>query len=70
MPILGAHMSIAGGYHRGVEAAAAYGMQTCQNFTNLFAHRNVSGQRAASIQKGRCIMDTNDFNDQPFFSSR
>lgn len=33
MPLLGAHMSIAGGYHKAVEAAAALGMQTCQIFT-------------------------------------
>jgi deoxyribonuclease IV len=33
MPILGAHMSIAGGYHKAVEAAAEYGMDTVQLFT-------------------------------------
>ena len=32
-PLLGAHMSIAGGYHRAVERAAAAGMATCQLFT-------------------------------------
>jgi deoxyribonuclease IV len=31
--ILGAHMSIAGGYYKAVEAAAAAGMSTCQIFT-------------------------------------
>lgn len=33
MPLFGAHMSIAGGYHKAVEAAAALGMSTCQLFT-------------------------------------
>lgn len=33
MPLLGAHMSIAGGYYKAVEAAAALGMATCQVFT-------------------------------------
>ena len=32
-PILGAHMSIAGGYYKAVDAAAALGMTTCQIFT-------------------------------------
>lgn len=33
MPLLGAHMSIAGGYYKAVESAAALGMQTVQLFT-------------------------------------
>ncbi|MEX0717330.1 MAG: deoxyribonuclease IV [Planctomycetaceae bacterium] len=33
MPLLGAHMSIAGGYHKAVEAAAALGMDCVQIFT-------------------------------------
>jgi len=33
MPLLGAHMSIAGGYYKAVEAAAALGMDTVQLFT-------------------------------------
>jgi deoxyribonuclease IV len=32
-PILGAHMSIAGGYHKALEAAAKAGMLTCQIFS-------------------------------------
>src|SRR5687767_6231534 len=32
-PILGAHMSIAGGYHKALEAAARAGMLTCQIFS-------------------------------------
>ncbi|MFM2095483.1 MAG: hypothetical protein RIS70_2607, partial [Planctomycetota bacterium] len=34
MPLLGAHMSIAGGLHKAVEAAAAFNMETVQIFTN------------------------------------
>lgn len=33
MPLLGAHMSIAGGYHKAVEAAATLGMDCVQIFT-------------------------------------
>jgi len=33
MPLLGAHMSIAGGYFKAVEAAAKYGMDVVQLFT-------------------------------------
>ena len=33
MPYLGAHMSIAGGYHHAIEAAVRYGMEACQLFT-------------------------------------
>lgn len=33
MPILGAHMSIAGGYYKAVDAAAELGMETVQVFT-------------------------------------
>src|SRR6185295_16960689 len=33
MPPLGAHMSIAGGYHKAVEAAASFGMDCVQLFT-------------------------------------
>ena len=33
MPLLGAHMSIAGGYYKAVEAAAEFGMDTVQLFT-------------------------------------
>jgi deoxyribonuclease-4 len=33
MPLLGAHMSIAGGYYKAAEAAGALGMETCQVFT-------------------------------------
>lgn len=33
MPLLGAHMSIAGGYYKAIDAAGALGMETCQVFT-------------------------------------
>jgi deoxyribonuclease-4 len=33
MPLLGAHMSIAGGYYKAIDAAGALGMNTCQVFT-------------------------------------
>ena len=33
MPIFGAHMSIAGGYHHAIEAAVAHGCETVQLFT-------------------------------------
>jgi deoxyribonuclease IV len=33
MPLLGAHMSIAGGYYKAAEAAASFRMDTCQIFT-------------------------------------
>lgn len=33
MPLFGSHLSIAGGYHKAAEAAAALGMQTVQIFT-------------------------------------
>lgn len=34
MPLFGAHMSIAGGFHKAVERAAALGMETVQIFTH------------------------------------
>jgi deoxyribonuclease-4 len=33
MPYLGAHLSIAGGYHKALEAAHRYGMRAVQLFT-------------------------------------
>jgi deoxyribonuclease-4 len=33
VPFLGAHLSIAGGYYKALEAAARYGMEACQLFT-------------------------------------
>ncbi len=34
MPLFGAHLSIAGGYHKAVESASAFGMDTVQLFTH------------------------------------
>jgi len=39
MPLFGAHMSIAGGLYKAVEAAAALRMQTLQIFTKRFPSR-------------------------------
>ena len=44
MPYLGAHMSIAGGYHKAILAAEQYGMEACQLFT-----RNSNQWRAKPI---------------------
>ncbi len=44
MPYLGAHMSIAGGYYKALDAAAALGMEACQLFT-----KNNSQWRAKPI---------------------
>lgn len=33
VPLLGSHLSIAGGYYKAADAAAALGMQTVQLFT-------------------------------------
>ena len=49
MPLLGAHMSIAGGYYKAVEAAAELGMQTVQLFTknnNQWRARPISDDEA------------------------
>lgn len=35
MALIGAHMSIAGGYYKAVEAAAKLHMDTCQIFTHI-----------------------------------
>ncbi|MEQ8785299.1 MAG: deoxyribonuclease IV [Pirellulaceae bacterium] len=47
MPLLGAHMSIAGGYYKAVEAAAALGMDCVQVFT-----KNNNQWRAKAISPG------------------
>jgi deoxyribonuclease-4 len=36
MPLFGAHMSIAGGYHQALLAAQAHGCSTVQLFTKSF----------------------------------
>lgn len=39
MPLFGSHLSIAGGYYKAVDAAAALGMDTVQLFTKRFPSR-------------------------------
>ena len=54
MPILGAHMSIAGGYHKAVDAAADLGMDTVQLFTknnNQWKAKPIASEEAAEFQK-------------------
>jgi deoxyribonuclease-4 len=46
MPLLGAHMSIAGGYHRALLAAQEHGCQTVQLFT-----KNTNQWRAKPIMR-------------------
>ncbi|HZZ70857.1 MAG TPA: deoxyribonuclease IV [Pirellulales bacterium] len=48
-PILGAHMSIAGGYHKALESAGALAMGTCQIFTknnNQWRAKPISDEEA------------------------
>ncbi|MGE0756337.1 MAG: deoxyribonuclease IV [Pirellulaceae bacterium] len=54
MPLLGAHMSIAGGYARAVEAAARCGMDVVQLFTknnNQWRAKAISEQEAADFHE-------------------
>jgi deoxyribonuclease-4 len=54
MSILGAHMSIAGGYHKAVEAAARCGMSTCQLFTknnNQWKAKDISEAEATAFRE-------------------
>lgn len=58
MPFLGAHMSIAGGLHKAVEAAAKLGMETVQLFTNSpsqWAVRPAPGSTGAPAWQAREI---------------
>lgn len=53
MPLLGAHMSIAGGYYKAVEAAAKLGMDVVQLFTknnNQWAAKPISDAEAAQFK--------------------
>lgn len=53
MPLLGAHMSIAGGYHKAVEAAVQLGMDVVQLFTknnNQWAAKPISDAEAAQFK--------------------
>jgi deoxyribonuclease-4 len=54
MPLLGAHMSIAGGYHKAAEAAAALGMETVQLFTknnSQWKAKPISDDEAAAFRQ-------------------
>lgn len=53
MPILGAHMSIAGGYYKAVEAAARLSMSTCQIFTknnNQWRAKDIAADEVAAFK--------------------
>lgn len=52
-PILGAHMSIAGGYYKAVEAAARLSMSTCQIFTknnNQWRAKDIAPDEVAAFK--------------------
>jgi deoxyribonuclease-4 len=53
LPLLGAHMSIAGGYYKAVDSAAALGMATCQVFTknnNQWRAKPISDEEARQFR--------------------
>lgn len=53
LPLLGAHMSIAGGYYKAVDAAAALGMDTVQLFTknnNQWRAKELTDREAAEFR--------------------
>src|SRR5262245_5142834 len=56
MPLLGAHQSIAGGYHRAVEAAAALGMDTVQIFTKNNNQWRAKPLLAAEIEQFQSVL--------------
>lgn len=63
MPLLGAHMSIAGGLHKAVEAAAALGMETVQIFTHSpsqWAVKPVSPEGKGSLRDGKSLTKNNN----------
>jgi deoxyribonuclease-4 len=54
MPLIGAHLSIAGGYYKAVEAAARFGMDTCQVFTKnntQWRAKPISDEEAAAFKE-------------------
>jgi deoxyribonuclease-4 len=56
MPLFGAHMSIAGGYHRALMAAQAYGCQAVQLFTknaNQWRAKELAEEELAVFHKTR-----------------
>jgi deoxyribonuclease IV len=62
MPLLGAHMSIAGGLYKAVESAAALGMETVQIFTHSpsqWAVKPVVPTDAESLRVGESLTENN-----------
>ncbi len=54
MPLFGAHLSIAGGYHKAVEAAVELGMETVQLFTSSpsqWSRKPITAEEAATFRK-------------------
>lgn len=63
MPLFGAHMSIAGGLYKAVEAAAAHGMATVQVFTHSpsqWAVKPVSPSGRESLRSGNTLTKNNN----------
>lgn len=54
MPLFGAHLSIAGGYHKAIDAAVALGMETVQLFTSSpsqWSRKPITAAEIADFQK-------------------
>jgi deoxyribonuclease-4 len=63
MPLFGAHMSIAGGLYKAVEAAAAHGMETFQMFTHSpsqWAVKPVAPAEKESLRVGKSMTKNNN----------
>jgi deoxyribonuclease IV len=58
MPFLGAHMSIAGGYHRALDAAHRYGCETVQLFTKNNNQWKAKELTAGDIQQFKDTLQT------------
>lgn len=56
MPLLGAHQSIAGGYHKAIEAAAGFGMDVVQLFTKNSNQWKAKPITAAEIDEFRAAL--------------
>jgi deoxyribonuclease IV len=52
MPLLGAHMSIAGGYYKAVEAAAKFDMDCVQIFTKNLPNVNLHNPTRLDLSLG------------------
>jgi hypothetical protein len=53
MPILGAHQSIAGGYHKAVELGVEAGCQVIQVFTKMLPNRKSQVATRSGPAEGR-----------------